>query len=633
WSSTMAWQAFLSYSRQQYYLAEALALKLQAADISLWFDVQQLEPGTDWQQDIADGLAQSSAVVLLASPEAVRSPYVEREWRAAIDAGKPVLVARCGRTRLPRELRNAPIIDMGGDFTAAASALKTAIANPNRLAEASRGSKRLPPGVARMALALTLRDVQNILVRLLISLAILSLIFYGSLARYLMFALNMQDNPFWIIILAVAAVVLVAGKPEPLRMPSFLRHQFDYGFLTRMPMISSGILVWLWLIIASGWIDFVRQFFDPRGILPASPALLVFIALGLVLAWLINPLYRRIAPAHPNADIVRWATLGRVPAQWRTQVLRAQGHTVSPKRAANGSLNLHIVSEADDQDVLKPLLPIIEQIGGAIVADDQPADTALIILNHNTSRRRVLAALSQHQRVLGVLTARCNLPKELMALTRLQLIDFSDRDAEALYAQLGLMTAQDDRERSGLQTYLDPVSLRRLPAPAMVAYLTVVLLALALVCLLLPPVLLLNQPLDDGVRLGVAAGFGLLGCVLLLAFVQAQRGRALGGRALFIGGLACLPLVLAIGARLELPLPPNLPGTLIEIFPRGWGHTLVSAALLAAATLSLLALAPHMLARTRDALGMPALSFLPQFAQALVVIVVLHLLALTLVPP
>jgi hypothetical protein len=79
----LPWKAFLSYSRSQYYFAESLALRLQTGGLAIWFDVQQLEPGSDWQRDIADGLAGSESVLLLASRAALASPYVARDWRSA----------------------------------------------------------------------------------------------------------------------------------------------------------------------------------------------------------------------------------------------------------------------------------------------------------------------------------------------------------------------------------------------------------------------------------------------------------------------------------------------------------------------------------------------------------------------
>jgi predicted aminopeptidase len=126
----MSWHTFLSYSRQQYHFAESLASALQARGVTVWFDVQQLEPGTRWQQDIDDGLANSGTVILLASRASLDSPYVAREWGSALQQGKPVIVALIERVRLPPALRRAPLIDCRGDFDAAVGRLQIALQNP-----------------------------------------------------------------------------------------------------------------------------------------------------------------------------------------------------------------------------------------------------------------------------------------------------------------------------------------------------------------------------------------------------------------------------------------------------------------------------------------------------------------------
>ncbi len=65
---------FLSYSRKQYYFAESLALHLQQRGVSVWFDIQQLEPGVSWQADIGDGLKNAASVTFVASRSALASP-------------------------------------------------------------------------------------------------------------------------------------------------------------------------------------------------------------------------------------------------------------------------------------------------------------------------------------------------------------------------------------------------------------------------------------------------------------------------------------------------------------------------------------------------------------------------------
>lgn len=88
--TTASRQIFLSYSRSEMYFAEDVVLALQAAGFNIWFDLQQLEPGTNWRADIEAGLATSTALILIASRQALASPYVALEWRAALARGLPI---------------------------------------------------------------------------------------------------------------------------------------------------------------------------------------------------------------------------------------------------------------------------------------------------------------------------------------------------------------------------------------------------------------------------------------------------------------------------------------------------------------------------------------------------------------
>jgi hypothetical protein len=55
---------FFSYSRQQLYFAEAVAHSLKRLGADVWFDLQQLEPGTLWQDDLQREPNESSAANL-----------------------------------------------------------------------------------------------------------------------------------------------------------------------------------------------------------------------------------------------------------------------------------------------------------------------------------------------------------------------------------------------------------------------------------------------------------------------------------------------------------------------------------------------------------------------------------------
>ncbi len=117
-------RVFVSYSRHDFYFAEALTAELAATGrVRPWLDVANLRPGTDWSTAIDTALDESDALVLVTSPAAMRSPYVRDEWQRALAADKPIHLALVRRTRLPDELARFPVHDLRGDTRAAAARL------------------------------------------------------------------------------------------------------------------------------------------------------------------------------------------------------------------------------------------------------------------------------------------------------------------------------------------------------------------------------------------------------------------------------------------------------------------------------------------------------------------------------
>lgn len=156
---------FISYSRRQDYFAESLTLHLQQRGLPVWFDLQQIEPGVNWQADIQDGLDRCHSMTLVASKAAFRSPYVAREWQAALDAGRPVYMVRYESVRLPKALRQrGTLIDFRHDFQQGADRLAGCLADDRDQRACSDGRPAgwrtgLPRGVRRMAFALALSDI------------------------------------------------------------------------------------------------------------------------------------------------------------------------------------------------------------------------------------------------------------------------------------------------------------------------------------------------------------------------------------------------------------------------------------------------------------------------------------------
>lgn len=82
---------FISYSRVNLQIVQKLRQDLQNAGIDIWIDQVGLTPGTpDWDQALRDAIREASAVLLVASPDSRRSPYVRDEVAIAKDAKKPI---------------------------------------------------------------------------------------------------------------------------------------------------------------------------------------------------------------------------------------------------------------------------------------------------------------------------------------------------------------------------------------------------------------------------------------------------------------------------------------------------------------------------------------------------------------
>jgi hypothetical protein len=98
---------FISYSRNELYFAESLTLALQKKGLKVWFDLQQLEPGCDWQKEIRLGLETCQGLILIVSEASLNSPYVYLEWKTALEQGKQIYLAIFEPVNLaPRKMKS-----------------------------------------------------------------------------------------------------------------------------------------------------------------------------------------------------------------------------------------------------------------------------------------------------------------------------------------------------------------------------------------------------------------------------------------------------------------------------------------------------------------------------------------------
>ncbi len=84
-------KVFISYSRKDIEFAQRLVDRLRTDGIEVWIDWEQLAPGADWQKEIEKGVANSSAFIVILSPDAMRAETIKQEISVARANGKRII--------------------------------------------------------------------------------------------------------------------------------------------------------------------------------------------------------------------------------------------------------------------------------------------------------------------------------------------------------------------------------------------------------------------------------------------------------------------------------------------------------------------------------------------------------------
>lgn len=100
-------RVFISYPHSASDWARAFADQLAKHDLLLWFDQWNIRIGEKLTDRIEQGLRESDAVVLVITPDGIRSPNLFFELGAAVAMGKkviPIVSEEVDRSQLPIHL-------------------------------------------------------------------------------------------------------------------------------------------------------------------------------------------------------------------------------------------------------------------------------------------------------------------------------------------------------------------------------------------------------------------------------------------------------------------------------------------------------------------------------------------------
>jgi hypothetical protein len=115
-------KVFLSYARPERELAKELASHLNQAGYHVWNTEEEILPGDNFAEKIAQALEDSDAMVVLLSPEAVESTWVRAEIDYALGslnyAGRLVPVVVRPTPDIPWILRTMNALHAGKDRAA-----------------------------------------------------------------------------------------------------------------------------------------------------------------------------------------------------------------------------------------------------------------------------------------------------------------------------------------------------------------------------------------------------------------------------------------------------------------------------------------------------------------------------------
>jgi hypothetical protein len=81
-------RVFISYDQKDKESAKELSDRLVEAGFAVWDAEREILPGDNWALKVGEALEESDAMIVLLSPESVRSPWIKREIEYALGSPK-----------------------------------------------------------------------------------------------------------------------------------------------------------------------------------------------------------------------------------------------------------------------------------------------------------------------------------------------------------------------------------------------------------------------------------------------------------------------------------------------------------------------------------------------------------------
>ncbi|MBZ0274885.1 MAG: SUMF1/EgtB/PvdO family nonheme iron enzyme [Anaerolineae bacterium] len=102
---------FLAYARDDEAFAEKLAQSLSNMEATVWIDKHDIHPGVKWSDAIQEGLEQCELMLVIVTPESMKSKNVEDEWRYFREQNKPIIPISYKPAKVNFQLASLQYID------------------------------------------------------------------------------------------------------------------------------------------------------------------------------------------------------------------------------------------------------------------------------------------------------------------------------------------------------------------------------------------------------------------------------------------------------------------------------------------------------------------------------------------
>ncbi len=545
---------FVSYSRQEFYLAEYLVHDLERHGITVWFDVQELEVGGDWQSDLQRGLDTCSGFILIASRAALDSPYVQQELQVALERAVPIFVVMADGVRLPDHLCQQ------------AQAVLPVSASPQTLARLlSPTDTATPPPVKRCQSSLLdrLRGLHNDVALVCLTLLVSALYhFVGAFG--VAWAGSMSRVLLQVVFCSLGIFMLVQAW-------RFIRRRSAFNTLFNGMLLFNGL----------GIVSYT-QWLYPAALRASSDTFGMSLLTGIVFLLTVYTLWT----LRTSAAILRWLPTGEAPPDLRRRFYpEIDPVRLSPRPAPAALRPFAVHAHPNDLAVAVHIRTVLHSAGYR--PHDSEDSYHLIVITNNTDVDWLEATIDAYPGFIAIVAGSIALPPQLEYLKRIQWIDYRTHSDVQLLGLMAFFNNQSERLAVRMLNNV-PEAMGRLVLPVPVQWMALLLRLAGATAMVVGAVFGLaaaaGLPAGSALAwLSIPAGLGQLAlverwvqrritilvfaaCLLLLGIVIAWATPQIGALMLAVGVVSAFLLLPGIApVRQQLRAVPWLPTRLYPV--------------------------------------------------------------------